>query len=246
MSNQLVRRQARFTFGERVAGTVPDELLALVNRYRPQGEPELTQDSVYIRSAMVCNDMVDHYSTRFTAGALRQIVMLIPGVNLMRNHNEYQSDDLPVGRFIAGELVNVDGQEYVKGWFYYLKGDEFGDKMERHIASGIWREVSISWWMESYTCDVDGKPVSESSYWPGQVLTDGRVVIGIMDQVVEVNEVSLVSRGGQKNTSIGPARDKGVPDALELVLAARSRIEHAPPPPPSGEAARWWKGVSLN
>ena len=236
----LHRHLGTATLEQRGTADVGDDLLALVNQYAPAGEAMLTADDVYVRSAMICNDMVDHYSTQFTENALRQIVDLIPGVNLMRNHNEYASDDLPRGRFIKAELVREAGKVFVRGWFYFLKGDAFGDQLERYIRSGIWREVSISWWMRSFTCDIDGKPVGESSYYPGQALSDGRVVIGIMDDVVEVNEVSLVARGGQKETSIKGAKS-GVEadDIRNLVAAARSRIEQ-----PVSPLASWWKRAS--
>jgi len=236
----LHRHLGTATLEQRGATPISDDLLALVNQYAPAGEAMLTAEDVYVRSAMVCNDIVDHYSTRFTERALGQIVELLPGVNMMRNHNEYASSDLPVGRFIKAELVRDGGRTFVRAWFYYLKGDEFGDQMERYIRSGIWREVSISWWMKSFTCDVDGKPVGESSYYPGQELTDGRTVVGIMDDVVEVNEVSLVARGGQKETSIKGAKS-GVEadDIRNLVAAARSRIEQ-----PVSPLNRWWQRAS--
>lgn len=241
---KLHRHLGTATLEQRGAAPIGDDLLALVNQYAPAGESMLTADDVYVRSAMVCNDIIDHYSTQFTENALGQIVGLIPGVNLMRNHNEYASDDLPRGRFIKAELVREAGSLFVRAWFYYLKGDAFGDQMERYIRSGIWREVSISWWMRSFICDVDGKPTTESSYYPGQVLSDGRTVIGVMDDVVEVNEVSLVARGGQKETSIkGSKGSKSVADddIRSLVMAARSRIEQ-----PVSPLQEWWQRASRN
>ena len=213
----------------RDAPAVTDADLALINQYVPDGEPRATLDDVYVRSAMVCNDMVDHYSTRFTPDALRQIATLLPCANVMRNHNEWQSGDLPIGRIYFAELVtDPQGVNWVRAKFYWEKGTEHGDAMARKIALGIWREVSLSWWMESFTNNIDGKPFDESPYYPGQELPDGQTVIGIMDDVVEVNEVSIVARGGQKNTSMGPARKDEADDAQSvraLVAAARSRVD---------------------
>ena len=49
------------------------EELGLVNRV---SESSLTADEVYVRSGIVCNNLVDYYSTRFTDRALSQIVDL--------------------------------------------------------------------------------------------------------------------------------------------------------------------------
>lgn len=224
---KLVRKRAAARFDAVTETTATDAHLAAINRLIPEGFPRATAEDVHVRSAMVCNDQVDHYSTRFTVDALKQIVDLINGdpngVNLMRNHNEYGSDDLPVGRLFMAELVNEGGVTFVRAWFYWERGTEDGDEMAKRIALGIWREVSISWWMESFTNSVDGKPFSESPYYPGQELPDGTVVIGIMSGIVEINEVSIVSRGGQKDTSIQPARQRVAEDADVdgLVMAAR-------------------------
>lgn len=195
--------------------------LALVNRWTASGAA--TAGEVYLCSAMVCNDVVDHYSTRFTARALEQIAALLPGVNLMRNHNEYGSEDLPIGRIYAAELVTIGDAQWVRARFYWERGTPDGDAMAKRISLGIWREVSLSWWMRSFTNDVDGKPVSESPYYPGQQLPDGRVVVGIMDDVTEVNETSIVPRGGQKGTSIGDVRGADDPSVFGAVAAARAR-----------------------
>lgn len=228
---KLVRKLASARFDAVPETTATDADLAAINRLIPAGFARATAEDVHVRSAMVCNDLVDHYHTRFTVEALGEIVALINGdpngVNLMRNHNEYASDDLPIGRLFRADLVVADGMTSVRAWFYWERGTEDGDEMARKIALGIWREVSISWWMSSFVCSVDGKPFSESDYYAGQELENGTVVVGIMSGIEEINEVSIVSRGGQKQTSIQPARERGVAaaeaDVDGLVLASRMR-----------------------
>lgn len=214
--NQMIRKIGRALIQQERAATPSADDLALINAYavEPLGEGD-----VWVRSAMICNDIVDHYDTQFTRRALVQIAELVPGVNLMRNHNEWQSDDLPVGRFFKAEVVDDGGQKWVRGWFYVLRNDDFGDKCERYVAAGIWREVSVSWWMRSFVSSGDGKSMSETEYPPGSTLPNGEKAVGIMDDVVEVNEVSLVARGGQKGTSIRARGD----ECVEAILAARAR-----------------------
>lgn len=205
--------------------------LALVNRWAGGAA---TADNVYVARMVVCNNVVDHYSTQFTERALGQIVPLLMGANVMRNHNEFGSDDLPIGRiFDAGqERVGDVVQDFA--WFYWDRGTEDGDAMALKIALRLWRECSLSWWMTRFTNSIDGKPFDESPYYPGQELPGGVTVVGIMDDVVEVNEVSVVARGGQKGTSIGDVRvqAEGVRDVHQIMLAARARAA-------GGAGSRW-------
>jgi hypothetical protein len=218
---KLLKRSGRAMFEQRAGLAASGDDLKLIAAQVPAGWPAPSEADVYVASALVCNDMVDHYSTRFTEAALEQIVALLPGTNVLRNHSEYGSSDLPIGRCFAAEIVRQADGIYVRARFYWERGTEFGDDMAKRIALGIWREVSLSWWMSSFTNSIDGQPFDESPYYPGQELPDGQTVVGIMDDVVEVNEFSIVARGGQKNTSMNPARSDG--DVLELVQAARSR-----------------------
>lgn len=222
---------------ERERTAPDDELLSLINRYAL--EP-LTAEDVYIRSTYFCNNKIDYYRTRFTDPAVRQNSELVVGGNMMVNHNEGGPLDLPIARFIKGAVVEREGDLWGRGWFYYPRNDDYGEKMERMIRGGWWQQVSLAWWMRSFTNSVDGKPMNESPYYPGQILADGTEVIGIMDDIVEVDEVSLVARGGQIGTSIGarsiPPRQevseylRGVVsdrsfEVGELIGAQRSRVQ---------------------
>lgn len=246
-SKELIRKIGKFRVA-RAAQEIGADDLALINRWVPEGEPRATAEDVYVREAMVCNDMVDHYSTRFTKHALGQIVELMPGVNFMRNHSTWQSDDLPIGRFFSARLVEKDGATYVAAKFYWERGTDSGDEMERKFALGLWREVSISWWMSDYTNSVDGGPMDESPYYPGQKLANGDVVVGIMDGIEEVNEVSVVHLGGQKDTSIGPVREF---NGRDVVLMAMARMKQSSPGDPwsqyfrKAEAQDWERYFSM-
>lgn len=247
---KLIERRSTARFETRSDATVGENSLAWINRLIPAGEPAVTPDDVHIRHALICNDQIDHYHTRFTLAALQEIVALINenpnGINLMRNHDEWSLEALPVGRLYYAELVNIAGVNWVRAYFYWAKGMSDGDDMARQFALGIWREVSISWWMKSFTNSIDGKPMSESPYYAGQEMPDGTVIIGIMGDVVEVNEVSIVARGGQKDTSIGPARGKREEvDSVEgLIAGARARSAAAARTTASDVARPWFTNAS--
>lgn len=225
---------------------VTDDLLAIVNRFAE--EPQ-TRESVYIRTGIVCNNQVDLYSTRFTDRALDQIAALFTDdpPSWHRQHDKYSINGLPIGR---GLLAEVEPMERVKGgkavriWWYYPRGDEVGDQAERYFRLQIWRELSLAWWMASFTCDIDGKEVygageDSSDYYPGQKLSDGRVVVGIMDDVTELDEFSLVSRGGQVGTTIEKADASDV-SVEGMIAAARARVSARKDVPPP--ARSWWNG----
>lgn len=199
-----------------------DGTLALVNRY---AGGTATADNVHIARMVVCNDVVDHYSTQFTRRALEQVVPLLLNANVMRNHNEYGSDDLPVGRIFDSGLERVGDVTQVFAWMYWDAGTTSGDEMARKIALRLWRECSLSWWMRSFTNSIDGKPFDDGPpyYYPGQELPGGVIVVGIMDDVTEVNEVSIVARGGQRGTSLGAVRTDAEDGVRELVAGLRAR-----------------------
>lgn len=204
-----------------------NRLLAMVNTIAL--EPQ-TFETVRIRKGVICNNQVDHYSTRFTDRALGQIVEMWPGVNNHVAHDSYTVKGMPVGIGLEAELrpiAGVDGGLEVFGAWYNSIGEPESDYVDAMVRKGIWRELSLAWWMESYTCDIDGKDVygsgdDASDYYPGQELSDGRVVIGIMDEVRDLVEFSYVPRGGQIGTSI----ERNDPERIEnMILAARGRVE---------------------
>jgi hypothetical protein len=248
VEKKLIRKRGSARIESRGGKFAPtDTDLALIAKQVPEGWPAPTSEDVFIASALVCNNLVDHYSTRFTDEALAEIAELIVGTNIMRNHVEYGEEALPIGRVFAAEVVRITGQGerdglYVRMWFYWERGTEFGDGMAKKIALGIWREVSLSWWMRSFTNSIDGKPFDESPYYAGQELPDGQVVVGVMADIVEVNEASIVPRGGQKNTSMNPARDGlASEDMADVLAASRARAEERGDPEPADGWGDFWK-----
>ena len=168
---------------------------------------------------------------RFTDRALDQIAALFNegDTNWHKQHDVYSTQGgLPLGRAFKAAVEPMPGYEggkQVRVWWYYLKGDPEGDRCERYIAAQIWRELSISCWVRSFTADVDGKRIGYgdecSDYYPGQKLSDGRVVVGIMDDVIELEEFSLVSRGAEIETTIEGAEVYSTANAVALARKPR-------------------------
>ena len=134
---KLLKRSGH-VFLEQRAGLDPTlEDLELIAKWVPIGWPAPDSKAVYAASALVCNNLVDHYSTKFTDRALEQIAALLPGTNVLRNHNEgFNSDDLPIARAFGAEIVRQSDGLYVRARFYWERGTSFGEDMAKRIALG--------------------------------------------------------------------------------------------------------------
>ncbi len=180
-------------------------MCARINALTPPPPKPVTPENVFVYSALVANDQVDSYSTQFTPNALEQVARQIVGMPVMRNHSTYGAGDLPVGRWFGAEVVQRDGVTWVRGLFYTARmGDADAQAMDARINTGIIREVSLSWWQGAMKCSVCGQDMwsGDCPHIPGEVY-DGRACVGIMDQIKEVAEASLVWKGGQYGTQIG-------------------------------------------
>lgn len=236
-----LRRQVRMQAAPSLAS---EDFLAVINREAPVAQ---SASSVYIRSALVCNDQPDSYFTQFTPDALRQIAPLLIGKPVLRNHQGYDSEDLPVGKWIDASVVVREGVTWVRGTFFMVQEPQ-SDILVRRIDAGIIDEVSISWYIGELRCSIcDQNPYGEMStctHCPGMTY-DGRVCIDIMPSVREVCEASLVWKGGQYGTDLELPEGSGERGMLMKRMAARRAA--ALPARPAGEEAweRWWPNQDM-
>lgn len=182
-----------------------------INRLSPAPLVPVTPDDVVIYSALVANDLVDSYSTRFSVNALGQIAERIVGVPGLRNHSTWGSSDLPVLRWFDGAQTERNGIQWARGWFYMSASPDDVDArmIEARSRIAVLREVSLSWWQDGLRCSICGKDMwamdDEGHYVcmhnPGQSY-NGVVCIGEMDSIKEVAEASLVWKGGQYGTEL--------------------------------------------
>lgn len=188
----------------------PEALVAKINALDPAPPRALAASDVRIYCALVANDQVDAYYTRFSLQALEQVARGIVGMPALRNHNSWQSGDLPVARWFAGEVVNIGGVNWARCWNYMsASADDYEARLlGARIDAGILREVSLSWYQDSMKCSICGRSLwgSDCPHMPG--VTDdasGQMCVGEMDSIRSVEEASLVWKGGQYGTEIEPA-----------------------------------------
>ena len=208
-------------------GSPSGEQIKRINALRHESMPELSAEDVYVMSCRLANDQVDTYSTRFTVEALEQIAELMTNVPLMRMHGTWRSEDLPVGRFFGGRTIKIGNVTWVDADFWWARAAQFSADMVANFLTGVWSEVSLSWWMSSFVNSIDGKPFSELPYYPGQEFEDGQIVIGIMSDIVAVDECSIVYRGGQIGTHIVPATAIAGDDRLLQDRPDQARVVEA-------------------
>lgn len=210
---------------ERVApDLVTDELMALINT---RAIVELKPEDIVVRSALVCNDQPDSYLTQFTKGALRQVAEQIVGMKVMRNHNTWASEDLPVASWIQAGVVRApfekspDGKASFVRAIYYMSrlGDVHG--LAARIDAGIIDEVSLSWYPVAFECSVCGKdPYGIDCQHAMGKEYGGKVAYALMPGVRSVIEASLVWKGGQYGTTIDlPGRTAEKFDTMETLMA---------------------------
>lgn len=237
-----IARAARQADGDSGA---PD-LQAMCDKINRLPKPPLTPatpDNVVIFSALVANDQVDSYSTRFSVSALSQISERLAGAPGLRNHSTYQSSDMPVMRWFDGAQASRDGVSWARGWSYMSSAPEAvtARELANAIDLAIINEVSLSWWQDGLRCSICGKDMwamdDEGHYVcthnPGQSY-NGEVCVGEMDSIREIAECSLVWKGGQYGTQLespGARSQQDVETLVQRIARKRSTV-----PAPAGES----------
>jgi hypothetical protein len=129
----------------------------------------------------------------------------------------------------AGEDQNeVTGQptEWVRAWFYWLKGTSGSEDLRLNIDGGVYREVSISWRYRQARCSVCGDDVRRCGHTPGRIYS-GRRCFFEVDEVLDVLEGSFVYRGAEGDAAI--AKDRAVePLVFESYAPAREGEDRLP------------------
>lgn len=216
-----------------------DALCAKINALKPAPIVRVTPADVMIFSALVANDQVDSYSTRFSRAALAQVTDGIIGVPVLRNHGTWSAQDLPVGRWFDSDVVVRDGVTWSRAWQYMSAAPEAMTSREltNAINLAIIREVSLSWWQDLMRCSICNQDMwatdDEGRYLcthvPGQTY-NGVTCVGEMESIKEVAEASLVWKGGQYGTQLGEAgarsevEDRSNEQLVQRIAAKRSTM----------------------
>ncbi len=183
--------------------TITPELLQAISEVVGAGR-NLAAEDLYVRSMFVTSDKINSQGGRFDRTGLEKLCELIPGAPVMIGHDKSK---LPIGRCFKAEIVERNGEPWVKAMFYWLKSTTGSDDLRKNIDGGIYTECSLGFNFRLPQCSICSGDVRKCSHVPGHEYRN--ISSGSMEKchylyrdVNSVNEISLVYRGAVPGTSI--------------------------------------------
>jgi len=177
------------------------ELIDLINDNIKPPNPVAEQD-VYIRAMYIVSDEVNSFGGRFPAEELKRLTELLVDSPVMVGHRK---DRLPVARTFYARLVERDGKEWIKSYFYWLRSAGGAQDLKENIDGGIYKECSIGFTYLFPECSVCGKDIRTCRHEPLEsyvVEGESRSCYFNYRKVERVLETSLVYRGAVSDTAM--------------------------------------------
>ena len=120
--------------------TYDQSLVDEINQRIKPPRPILEKD-VYIRAMYIVSDNINSQGGRFGETELDGLTELIIDAPVMIGHRR---DSLPVARNFKAEKIRIDGRQWVKAYFYWMKDSDGAVDFKNNIDGGIYKECSIS------------------------------------------------------------------------------------------------------
>ena len=180
---------------------LPDNLVHLINQRISPAQP-LTEDQVYVACMYLVSDQVNSFGGKFPADEHARIATLLIDSPVIVGHRK---DRLPIGRTFHAELVERDGQSWVKSSFYWLKSVDGAEDLKDNIEGGVYKECSIAFTYNLPECSVCGSDIRVCEHEP---FREYPAPAGAAPchfnyrQIERVLESSLVYRGAVLNTLV--------------------------------------------
>jgi hypothetical protein len=198
MAEQLGRLSAQP--GQLVSKPLGD-LIQFINQRITPAQP-LTEDQVYVACMYLVSDQVNSFGGKFPADEHDRIAALLIDSPVIVGHRK---DQLPIGRTFHAELVDRDGQSWVKSSFYWLKSVDGAEDLKDNIEGGVYKECSIAFTYNLPECSICGSDIRICEHEP---FRDYPTPAGATRcffnyrQIERVLESSLVYRGAVSNTLV--------------------------------------------
>jgi hypothetical protein len=180
---------------------IPDELIFLINSRINPPRPVSKQD-VYVRTMFLVSDEVNSYGGRFPKEELPQVAELVIDSPVIVGHTK---ERLPIARNFKAELVQKEGREWVKVWFYWLKNSKDALSLKENIDHGIYKECSLGFVFEFPECGICGEDMRKCQHIPFKTYPSEegeKEAFFNYRNITKVLETSLVYRGAVPNTSM--------------------------------------------
>ena len=183
---------------------------------------ELAPDDIYVRKVRLAGDRVDAYGGRFRTADLAKLLELTRGAPLLIGHRK---DTIGIARFFNGDIEEYEGAEYIVPRFYWLKKHSAAEDLRLSIDGGLVTEASISFTFRKPTCSVCGEDIRTCLHRVGKrYMNTTEACFYYYDDIVSVNEGSLVYKGAEPGTGIelSDKREGFTPgDKLKIKLNGR-------------------------
>jgi hypothetical protein len=180
---------------------ISDELVFLINSRIKPPQP-VTREEIYVRTMFLVSDEVNSYGGRFPSGELLNICELVIDSPVIVGHTK---DKLPIARNFKAEVVQKDGRNWVKVWFYWLKNARDALSLKENIDHGIYKECSLGFVFGFPECSICGEDMRRCQHIPFKTYKNEekeKKAYFNYRNIIRVLETSLVYRGAVPNTSM--------------------------------------------
>lgn len=189
------------------AAPVSGDDLELIKSLKNPPLVELTADDLYVRKVRLAGDRTDAYGGRFRTEDLSRLLKMTSGLPLLIGHRK---DTLGVARFFNGSIEDYEGAHYIIPRFYWLKKHSASEDLRVSIDGGLVTEASISFAFKRPTCSVCGEDIRTCAHQLGKsYLGSSEPCFYHYDELVRVNEGSLVYKGAEPGTGLELNRGSG-------------------------------------
>ncbi|MEE8576265.1 MAG: hypothetical protein V3T31_03330 [candidate division Zixibacteria bacterium] len=180
---------------------IPAELIDKINQ-NICPPTEVTAADVHVRAMYVVSDAVNSYGGRFPIDEHAHLAELLVDSPLLIGHRK---DKLPVGRTFHAVTETMNGQHWVKSYFYWLRSADQAESLAENIDGGIYKECSIGFTFALAECSICGKDIRTCDHEPLQSYSvNGQSVECHFNyrKIERVLETSLVYRGATPDTRV--------------------------------------------
>lgn len=181
---------------------VSDDLVFLINtRIKPP--LPIKKEDIYIRAMYLVSDQVNSFGGCFPLEEHPKLAELLVDSPVLVGHSK---ERLPIARNFKADLVEKDGANWIKVYFYWLKNSPEAESLKENIDHGIYKECSIGFSFEFPECSICKQDMRRCQHIPFRAYQDEN---GEQSQahfnyrnIVRVHETSLVYRGAVFGTSM--------------------------------------------
>ncbi len=202
-----------------------DRFCDLINQ-RIAPKSAVTAESIFVGAMYLVSDQVNSFGGRFPFDEHQRLAELIVDSPVLVGHRK---DSLPIARNFHAELVERNGERWVKCYFYWLRDSQGAESLKTNIEGGLYKECSIAFTYNLPECSICGEDIRACEHEPGMAYSSGEgesVCHFNYRQIERVLEASLVYRGAVPNTLV--TTDDRISDAASSLNAADCRNSSGP------------------